>query len=212
MAILEFPPHDDADEEGLLAIGGDLEVDSLLLAYKNGIFPWPLGKKNILAWFSPPFRTIIEPATFKTHKALKKLLKDPEVTITHDKAFEEVIAECASIKRPKASGTWISQEIINGYLAFFEAGFGFSTEVWRKEKLIAGVYGVHIGRYFAGESMFHKEDNCSKLALYSLLNRITSEGGTFLDCQVMNPFLESLGAFEVPREEFLGRLKSHIAT
>lgn len=212
MTIEEFPPHEDADEEGLLAIGGDLEVSSLLLAYSNGIFPWPLGRKNILAWFSPPMRTLLKLESFKIHKSVKKLITSKEISISHDKAFAQVINACATVKRSKASGTWISNDIINAYIKFFDAGYGFSTEVWKDGALVGGVYGVKIGKYFAGESMFHVADNCSKIALIALLNRISDEQGSFLDCQVMNPFLESLGAFEIPRDEFLALLPPLLGT
>ena len=209
MPIKEFPDINLADEHGLLALGGDLEIESLLLAYKSGIFPWPLDEEY-LTWFSPPKRAILFFENFKVNNSLKKAIKNTPYEIKINTNFEQVIINCAKAKRPKQNGTWITDEMITAYINLHNAGFADSYEVYIDQKLVGGIYGVRINNLFSAESMFHKTTNASKIALYSLVHDLKYKGFTFIDCQVQNPFLETLGVIEIKRDDYLKILNKAI--
>ncbi len=207
MAIAGFPPVDTADEHGLLALGGDLEVESLLLAYSQGIFPWPISKEYPLAWFSPDPRGILAFDKLHLSKSLRKFLKNNPYEIRFNTNFEAVIMNCALIKRSDNQGTWITDEIINSYIELYKKGFAYSVETYENDQLVGGVYGVCINRFYSGESMFHKADNASKVALIALLYQLNQKGIGWLDTQMVTPVVESLGGVEIPRDTYLKMLK-----
>ncbi len=211
MTIVAFPPLDSADEDGLLAVGGDLEIDSLLLAYRSGIFPWPFSERQ-LAWFSPPQRGIVRFDDFHVSRSLRKERNDPAWSFSLDTRFDDVITACAtSGHRPGQSGTWITRRMINGYRAFHRAGFAHSIECYYESELVGGLYGVSIGGFFAGESMFFTRSNASKLGLWYLVEYLRKRGATWLDCQMVTPVLESMGATLIPRAEFIELLSDAVA-
>jgi leucyl/phenylalanyl-tRNA--protein transferase len=199
MAIVAFPPVEESDEHGLVALGGDLEVESLLLAYSQGIFPWPISEEYPLAWFSP------DPRGIKLHlsKSFKKFLRKNPYEVRFNTNFEAVIISCALAKRNDQSSTWITQEIINAYIELQREGHAYSIETYLEDKLVGGVYGVCINRFYSGESMFHTEDNASKVALVSLMYLLKQRDILWLDTQMVTPVVESLGGQEIPRESFL---------
>ena len=207
MAILEFPPVHECDEDGLLALGGDLELESLLLAYSQGIFPWPINRQFPLAWFSPDPRGILYYENLHLSKSFKKFLKKSPYTIKFNTQFEEVIKMCAFVHKTKGPGTWITQEIIDAYLNLHNNGFAYSVETYLNEELVGGVYGVCINNFYSGESMFHKADNASKVALVALMYKLNDLGIKWLDTQMVTPIVESLGGREIPREDFLKLLE-----
>ena len=207
MSILEFPPVDSADENGLIAIGGDLEVDSLLLAYESGIFPWPISEDYPLAWFSPNPRGILKYENFHTSKSFKKFLKKTELHVEFNQNFETVIMNCAIAKRKDEDETWITDHLIQNYIDLHKAGYAYSAETYKiendKKYLVGGVYGVCISNFFSGESMYYAEDNASKLALYTLMEKLNEKGISWLDTQMVTPIIKDLGGAEVSREDFL---------
>lgn len=206
MTILAFPPVEDADEHGLLALGGDLEVDSLLLAYRSGIFPWPLDEET-LAWFSPPQRTVLFLDRLHVSQSLRKEQRRAKCTFAFDRNFPEVIARCAEVKnRGKQRGTWITPQVVSAYCDFHAAGYCHSVECYDDEELVGGLYGVSLGGMFAGESMFYRRPNASKLAFLYLCEHLRERKIPWIDCQVMTPFLKSFGAEEIPRKKFLALL------
>jgi len=204
MPIKQFPPISYADEHGLLAVGGDLSPETLLTAYKQGIFPWPFPDGE-LAWFSPPERGIIPIPITKLGKTLKKHVKKNPYRFSFNKAFSEVVDSCQLEHRK--DGIWLFQPLCDAYKELFKLGYAHSVEVWREERLVGGIFGVTIGNYFSGESMFHTEDNTSKLALYYLLEILNERKIPFLDCQVVTPTTESFGATLIRRDVFLGQVK-----
>lgn len=206
MAIVQFPPIESADEHGLVAIGGDLEIDSLLLAYSQGIFPWPISEEYPLAWFSPDPRGILAFDKLHLSKSLRKFLKKNPYEVRFNTNFEAVIMNCARVKRNDQSSTWITQEIINSYIELHRQGYAYSIETYREDILVGGVYGVCINRFYSGESMFHTEDNASKVALVSLLYLLKQRDIGWIDTQMVTPVVETLGGLEIPRETFLQML------
>ena len=212
MGIINFPPVELADKNGLLAIGGDLEPSSLLLAYSKGIFPWPISEQAPLAWFSPDPRGVIFYDDLRVSTSLKKLLrKNPfEVKINND--FEEIIHQCAKVKRPGQTGTWITKEIINAYIALHRAGHAYCIGSYQDGQLVGGIYGVNIGRFVSGESMFFTQSNASKIALISLMEYLKSRQVEWLDTQMITPVVQDLGGKEIPRKQFLELLNSSLYT
>lgn len=207
MVIQSFPDPSYADEHGLLAIGGDLEVESLLLAYKNGIFPWPISKEY-LTWFAPPKRALLFVAELHLSKSLRKFLKNHPYTITVNQHFEQVIEHCSEpVNRGDQDGTWITSEIMNGYIDLFRAGHAYSIECHFENSLVGGLYGVKIGGMVSGESMFYRKPNASKVCLHYLTQALQQHSIPWLDCQVMTPLLESFGAREVERDEYMKLLQ-----
>jgi leucyl/phenylalanyl-tRNA--protein transferase len=210
MPILRFPDPAEASPEGIVAVGGDLHPDSLKLAYSLGIFPWPHTGYPLL-WFSPDPRGILDFDSLHVSRTLRSVRRNASRsgwTFTIDHAFAEVIRLCAQVPRFGQHGTWITPEMHAAYLLFHRLGHAHSVEAWRNGRLAGGIYGVDAGGAFAAESMFHLESNASNLALLHLIDHLAERGLDWLDIQVLSPHLESLGAREIPRDEFLHRLAS----
>lgn len=193
-----FPNVNEANKDGLLAVGGDLSVERLLLAYKSGIFPWFETNEPIL-WWSPDPRFVLFPEKLKVSKSMKQVLRNSSFKVTINKAFDEVIYQCSIIKRNGQSGTWISKSMINAYTKLHELGYAKSVEVWKNDNLVAGFYGIDLGNIFCGESMFTKVDNASKAGFISF---VQNSNYKLIDCQVYTQHLESLGAEDIPRLNF----------
>jgi leucyl/phenylalanyl-tRNA--protein transferase len=210
-SILAFPHPENAldDPNGLLAAGGDLSIERLLLAYRNGIFPWYSHDEPIL-WWSPNPRCVIFPDQTHISKSLKKHIKrHPEWSIHFDTCFDQVIQNCADTR--KETGTWISDDIIFAYTQLHKAGIAHSIEVFNGDnRLIGGLYGLAIGKLFFGESMFSLETNASKVAFAGLNRQLSRWGFPLVDCQVENDHLLSLGATSISRDEFLNYIDSYI--
>ena len=197
---IEFPPVDHASEDGLLAVGGDLSTDRLILAYKKGIFPWFEEGQPIL-WWSPDPRFVLFPEKLKISKSLNQFIRNNKFDITFNTAFDRVINECSKIKRPGQSGTWITKNMIYAYNELNKLGFTKSVEVWDKDDLVGGLYGVDVGNnIFCGESMFSKADNASKIAFVKF---IQASNYQLIDCQVFTGHLERFGAENIPRQKFI---------
>ena len=210
MTILEFPPVSEADENGLLAIGGDLEVDSLLLAYRQGIFPWPVSEQY-LTWFAPPKRAVLEFSDFHIPKSLLKEKRKNWAKFAFNLNFENVIAACQELtNRKDQSGTWITPAIRSAYINLHQAGHAHSVECYLNKKLVGGLYGVAIGQMFAAESMFYRHPGASKLCLWFLIDYLSSKGLNWIDIQVMTPLLAKFGAKEIDRERFSNLLAASI--
>jgi len=197
-----FPSPDLARKDGLLAIGGDLSEERLILAYQLGIFPWFSDDSPIL-WWSPDPRLVLFPNELHISKRLKRTIKKCTFEVSFDKAFKEVIEFCAKIKRKGQDGTWIGKEMMEAYLNLYYSGFAHSVECWQNGNLVGGLYGVSLGRVFFGESMFSKVTDASKVALITLVQKIKKWDFKFIDCQVTTSHLMSLGAREIPRKKFL---------
>lgn len=202
-----FPSPESANEEGLLALGGDLSVPRLLEAYRHGIFPWYEEGEPIL-WWSPDPRTVLEPSELRVSRSLRAVVRRGTYQVRFDTAFAQVIHGCASIRRRDKAGTWISPDIEAAYTALHELGVCHSAEAWYGEELAGGLYGVCLGRCFFGESMFSRRTDASKVALVGLVERLRTLGVELIDCQVASEHLASLGAKPIPRAEFLQRLES----
>lgn len=194
----KFPPPTLALDNGLLAIGGDLSSKRLIQAYRQGIFPW-FNQGEPILWWSPDPRAILYPKQFKVSKSLRKSLKKP-YKITYDQAFEQVIVACSKPRTYQAD-TWINQAMINAYCKLHELGFANSIEVWHDHNLIGGLYGIQLGQAFFGESMFHTVRDASKIALYHLCHH--HQAFDFIDCQIINSHLLSLGCQAIKRDDFL---------
>ncbi len=208
--IVQFPPVELADDEsGLLAVGGDLEIASLELAYRNGIFPWPVSEHDPILWFAPPERAILEFDKLRIPRRLKRELKKVRFELRINTCFAEVIKACArSTNRRGQPGTWLTADMIDAFIRFHEVGMAHSFETFDEHgKLVGGMYGVKIGRYFAGESMFYIKTNASKFALLQAVSHLKQRGSTWMDVQVMTPLLASFGAIDIPRDLFMQRLK-----
>ncbi len=203
MIIERFPDVAEADEHGLLAFGGDLDIESLILAYTSGIFPWPYDETT-LAWFAPPKRAVIFLDDFHIATRLTRKLKQRPFELAMDTNFQEVVTRCAELKnRGTQSGTWITQGMIEAYHQLFDAGFCHSFEAYQDGALVGGLYGVQLGAYFAAESSFFRVTNASKAAMCHVAQYLRQSGITWFDCQVLTPFSESFGAREIPRAEFM---------
>jgi len=200
---LEFPHPSSANEEGIVAWGGDLTPSRLIRAYQEGIFPW-YSKNDPIIWWSPDPRFILELDHFKLSKSLKKSIK--KFTYQFDSNFASVIRFCASAPRKEQEGTWITPEVIEAYETLHGMGVAHSVESYYGGELVGGLYGVVVGGVFCGESMFSKKSDASKAAFYMLVQHLKHWGYSFVDAQVYTPHLESLGAVAIPREEFLERL------
>ena len=199
---LEFPDLDEADESGLLAIGGDLSIERLKLAYSKGIFPWYEDGMPIL-WWSPDPRMVLFPEKMIISHSLRQSIKKQQFTITIDHAFEKVIRNCAKTTRKGEDGTWITTEMQNAYIRLHEAGYAHSAEAWLEGELVGGLYGVALGKAFFGESMFHHVTNASKVALFELVEKLSSWNFEIIDAQVYTNHLESLGGEMIPRGEYI---------
>jgi leucyl/phenylalanyl-tRNA---protein transferase len=205
---INFPPAEDALEDGLLAMGGDLSQQRLLLAYKNGIFPWFEG--DVPLWWCPDLRFVLFPDELKVSKSMKQLLKKNILKFTVDKAFEDVIHHCKSTMRGGEYGTWITDEVENAFIKLHHAGFAHSAETWMNNELIGGLYGIRLGKIFFGESMFSLKSNASKFAFINYVQHLQKENIALIDCQVYTEHLESLGAKMIERNKFILLLNEFI--
>ncbi len=200
---LRFPPVEMASPEGLLAIGGDLRAERLLEAYRHGIFPWYNPGQPIL-WWSPDPRAVLFPKKLRISRSLRKTLRQQKFSVTLDKAFRDVMTNCALPRRQyPGGGTWITAEMIEAYCLLHERGLAHSVESWREGKLVGGLYGVALGGVFFGESMFSHETDASKVALAHLIRHLENWGFSLIDCQLPSAHLFSLGAEEIRRHEFM---------
>ncbi len=204
---LLFPLPEHAEPDGLLAVGGDLSVERLLLAYRMGIFPW-YDEDTPILWWSPDPRLVLQPKDLRVSKRLERTIKQKPFNITLDEAFTDVIRGCAHVKRPRQKGTWIMEEMIDAYCSLHREGYAHSVESWQDGKLVGGLYGVALGRAFFGESMFARVSDASKVAFVHLTRLLESRKFSLIDCQVTTSHLESFGAREVPRLEFLKMLQA----
>jgi len=199
---ISFPHPTTAHSSGVLAIGGDLSVPRLLLAYRYGIFPW-YNKGEPILWWHPDPRFVLYPSEVKVSKSMRSIFNQEKYKVTFDTAFEKVISECGSSKSRKKEGTWISDDIEDAYIDLYNIGVAHSVEVWENEELIGGLYGVATGKIFSGESMFSKGKSASKVALIILCRILERQNFILIDCQIENPHLKSMGGVEIPRSEFL---------
>ncbi|MCZ2460120.1 MAG: leucyl/phenylalanyl-tRNA--protein transferase [Chitinophagales bacterium] len=212
---LAFPPVSSSQPDGLLAIGGDLSPERLLLAYRKGIFPWYEG--DYILWWCPNPRFVLFPAELKINRSSRQLLKKNEMMsrdkkweFTINKAFKKVIRNCKKTYRPGQSGTWITDEMELAYTRMHELGYACSAETWQGGKLVGGLYGIKLGKVFFGESMFSRISNASRYALINYTRLLSSEGIELIDCQVYTEYLESFGARMIPRNEFCKKLEALI--
>jgi leucyl/phenylalanyl-tRNA--protein transferase len=198
-----FPDYQFTNKHGIIALGGDLSVERLIQAYKNGIFPW-FSEGDPIVWYCPHKRMVLYPTELKVSKSMQKIIKKKDFRITENKAFEEVLYNCKAIDRKDGLGTWITNDMQQAYLNLHEKGIAKSIEVWLGDQLVGGLYGLEINGVFCGESMFSKLSNASKLAFIHL---VKNNNYKLIDCQVYNSHLASLGAREVARDFFLKILK-----
>ncbi len=205
---LYFPPPHLAEPDGLLAMGGDLSPERLLLAYRNGIFPWYEGEH--ILWWSPDPRFVLFPDELKISKSIKPLLSKNGFEFTINKAFAKVIHQCKKITRPGQEGTWITDEIEKAYCKMHELGYAHSAEVWLNDELVGGLYGIRLGKVFFGESMFSRVSNASRYAFIKYVLQLKEEGIQLIDCQVYTEYLESLGARMISGKDFLQLLLENI--
>jgi leucyl/phenylalanyl-tRNA--protein transferase len=203
---LLFPPPDHAEPDGLLAVGGDLSIERLLLAYQLGIFPW-YGEGLPILWWSPDPRLILEPGGFHTSRRLRRILRQGRFQVSFDRSFAAVILACATVPRRDQDGTWIVGEMQRAYIRLHELGYAHSVESWFEGNLVGGVYGVSLGKCFFGESMFSYESDASKAAMAVLIGHLAKWEFHMLDAQVTTRHLLSLGAKEIPRNVFLEKLR-----
>jgi leucyl/phenylalanyl-tRNA--protein transferase len=205
---LWFPPVEKATPEGILAIGGDLSIDRLLLAYKSGIFPW-FNEDEPPIWWCPDPRFVLSPADLYISKSMQQLFKKKAFEVTVNKAFKEVIHMCRKTRMLK-EGTWITKEIEKAYTTLHQMGYAVSVEAWKNNELVGGLYGIRIGDLFFGESMFSKVSNASKYAFIWYVKQLEKEGVVLIDCQVYTDHLGSLGAKLITRNEFIKILNENL--
>jgi len=201
---LIFPPVGQADPDGLLAVGGDLSTERLLLAYRRGIFPWYEGR--YILWWCPDPRFVLFPDELKESKSMKQLIKRDAFDFRTDTAFSDVISNCKTISRKDQESTWITDEVRAAYTRLHEAGYAHSAEAWLDGQLAGGLYGIRMGNVFFGESMFSRRSNASKYAFIRYIRQLRDEGVQLIDCQVYTEHLESLGARMIPRAGFISLL------
>lgn len=205
---LRFPPPHLAEPDGLLAMGGDLSTERLLLAYRNGIFPWY--DEGPILWWSPDPRFTLLPPSLKISKSIRPLLNRSHYQFTVNEAFAQVIANCKKVARPGQDGTWITDEVERAYIKLHTLGYAHSAEVWREGRLMGGLYGIRMGKVFFGESMFSLESNASRYAFISYVRLLEQEGVELIDCQVQTDYLASMGAAMMPGTDFRDLLKKLI--
>ena len=206
---IEFPPIELADEDGLLAIGGDLSTERLLLAYREGIFPW-YNEGEPICWWSPDPRFVLFPEEIEVSKSMQRVINNNAFQFTINTRFAEVIASCKSISRKGQDGTWISPAVQEAFTRLHKEGHAHSAEAWQDGKLVGGLYGIRMGNIFFGESMFSKTTNASKFALIEYTRLLQQQGVQLIDCQVYTTHLESLGARMIPRTAFTRILSENI--
>lgn len=211
--MIEFPDPRQTDENGLLAIGGELTTEVLISAYSQGIFPWPQAMpgnpslKYPILWFSPVERGILDFKKFHIPKSVKKNLRKQNFKVTHNQAFDEVIEKCAIQKRPDQEGTWILPDMLEAYKKLHREGYAHSFEAWQENKLVGGLYGVYIKKVFSGESMFYEKSGASKACLIDLVEWLKRQGNNWMDIQMVTPVLELFGGEYIARDDFLQLLE-----
>lgn len=205
-----FPDPALANSDGILAIGGDLSVERLLMAYRMGIFPW-FNPEDPIVWWSPDPRFVLFPENLKVSKSMRPYFNQHKFQISFDTQFEQVMRSCQKSKRKGQSGdTWITEKMVKGYCRLHELGYAHSVEVWQGDELVGGLYGIALGKCFFGESMFTKVNNASKFGFISLVHRLTARDYRLIDCQQNTKHLQSLGARDVKRSQFLDLLKAYV--
>ena len=200
-----FPSALSANNDGIVAIGGDLDPKRILNAYKQGIFPW-FESDDYLVWWSPDPRMVLFPEKLRISKSTRKVLKDANFKVTFNQSFDEVVDCCAKVKRFGQNGTWITEGLKKAYNLLHKEGHAFSVEVWKDFELVGGLYGIDLGDVFCGESMFSKENNASKIGFIHLIKELSKNGYKLIDCQVPSAHMKSLGAEEISRQQFLNFL------
>jgi leucyl/phenylalanyl-tRNA--protein transferase len=205
---LWFPPASEANEDGLLAIGGDLSEERLLLAYRNGIFPW--FENEIPLWWCPDPRFVLFPEDLKISKSMQQVLKKNQFEFKINSAFETVLNYCKNISRTDQQGTWITDDVEKAYINLYKKNYSFSAETWQNNNLVGGLYGIRLGEVFFGESMFSSVPNASKFALINYVEQLKLQGVQLIDCQVYTQHLQSLGAKMIERKNFLQLLNKLI--
>lgn len=206
---LIFPPVEMADENGILAIGGNLSTERLLLAYRNGIFPW-YNEDEPIVWWCPDPRFILFPEKLKVTKSMQTVLQNGKFRFTINRAFSQVIQQCKTTRRKEQEGTWITPAIQDAYLQLHQLGYAHSAETWLNGELVGGLYGIKIGKVFFGESMFNKISNASKFAFINYVRQLQKENIALIDCQVYTAHLESLGAGMIARKKFIELLAENL--
>ena len=203
-----FPPVESATSDGLLAVGGDLSIERLQLAYNSGIFPW-FSKGQPILWWSPDPRMVLFPEKLRVSKSMKQVLRQNRFRVSFDEDFAGVIEACASMSRPGQKGTWITNEMKQAYKNLHKAGMAHSVEVWEDSQLVGGLYGIYLQdrKVFCGESMFSRVSNASKTGFISLVRELEKRDVRLVDCQIYTPHLASMGAEEISRKEFLKYLR-----
>ena len=199
---LLFPSPEQASDEGIVAVGGDLKPERVMLAYRKGIFPW-FESDDFLLWWSPDPRMVLFPDQVKISKSMRSVLRKKQFEVTFNKAFDDVVEACAKVKRFGQNGTWITSGLMEVYSTLHTQGHAHSVEVWEEGVLVGGLYGIDLGTVFCGESMFSKANNASKVALISLAKELKKNKYKLIDCQVPTQHLASMGAESIPRTEFL---------
>lgn len=205
---LVFPDVEQCDDEGIIAVGGDLSTERLLLAYQNGIFPW-YNEDEPIIWWCPNPRFVLFPEAVKISKSMHTVLNNGKFRFTINRAFKKVIQNCKSITRKDQEGTWISEDVQNAYIRLHEAGYAHSAETWYNGELVGGLYGIRIGNVFFGESMFNTMSNASKFAFLKYVDFLKKDKIALIDCQVYTSHLESLGARMIQRSKFIELVKLH---
>jgi len=203
-----FPPVELAQDDGLLAVGGDLSLERLILAYSNGIFPW-FNENSPILWWSPNPRMVLYPEKINISKSMRKVIKENQFVLTKNKSFDSVIEHCSKMKRDGQEGTWITEEMKAAYLNMHVAGYAHSYEVWKNDTLVGGLYGIDLGHVFCGESMFSLVSNASKFAFIKLSEELLEKNYKLIDCQMYTAHLESLGAEEISRKDFIELLNTN---
>ncbi|WP_306353386.1 leucyl/phenylalanyl-tRNA--protein transferase [Flavobacterium sp. '19STA2R22 D10 B1'] len=199
---LSFPPVSLASADGLIAVGGDLSVGRIMLAYRSGIFPW-FEEEDSIMWWSPSDRMVLFFDELNVSKSMRNILNRGIFKVTFNTDFRTVISNCSAAKREGQQGTWITNDMIEAYCKLHELGYAKSVEVWKDDILVGGLYGIDLGHIFCGESMFSKVSNASKVAFIYLVKQLQQENYQLLDCQLYNDHLDSLGAREIPRSAFM---------
>lgn len=212
MPKIVFPPVSNANDDGLLAVGGDLSISTLITAYSEGIFPWPIDTNYSLTWFSPDPRGVLFYSDILIHKSFNKIIKKNKFSIKFNTNFEAVIENCSSLRNRKGQvSTWITDDLKQAFIDLYNAGYAYSIETYNNEnQLVGGIYGVSIGSYISGESMFYLEDNASKVALFFLMKHLYKNGILWIDTQMLTQVVRDMGGKEIPREDFLIMLKKSI--
>lgn len=206
---LIFPSVEMATDEGIVAIGGDLGVERLLLAYRSGIFPW-YSEGDPIVWWSPDPRFVLFPEKLRVTKSMQSVLNNGTFRFTINRAFTAVIQNCKTIYRKEQEGTWITPAVLQAYTQLHELGFAHSAEAWLNGELVGGLYGIRLGNIFFGESMFSKASNASKFAFINYVKQLQKEKVAFIDCQVYTPHLQSLGAGMLERKKFMSLLEKNL--